>query len=546
MELIRFITKISGKTIVYATVLGLFSGVINTGLIAAINKGLFDKSSPNHQMVWIFIGLCVAMLVTRIISQLLLVKYSLRTLSQLQMEISEKVLSAPLQNVEAIGAAKIMTAITADIDILANTLVMIPMLTMQFAILIGCLGYLAWLSWSLFMVLFGVIITGIVLHLSITKKAKLYISKAREAQESLLKYMRDLTDGVKELKLNKRRSDQFLSEHLHKTVETIREHKVKGRFYHVFAQSWGQVLIFIAIGALVFVWPIFQPDSIKTVGAYILIMLYAMGPLSSIMGRLPNISQANISLSKVKALGISLAGSDYVESNTERDIKHTWSSLELHDLYYRYSQHDGKQTFLLGPINLTVQPGELIFFVGRNGSGKSTLAKLLVGLYAPTSGTIEFDGKNIDHENRFWYRQHFSAVFSDYHLFESILGIDYNETTSIETQNFLERFGLKQEVAIDNGMFSTLALSQGQRRRLAMLSAYLEDRPFYVFDEWASDQDPEFKELFYTQLLAEIRAKGKAIFVISHDDSYFHVADRIIMLEHGKVVEQINSQVINM
>jgi putative ATP-binding cassette transporter len=90
-------------------------------------------------------------------------------------------------------------------------------------------------------------------------------------------------------------------------------------------------------------------------------------------------------------------------------------------------------------------------------------------------------------------------------------------------------------VQVKDGSFSSIALSQGQRKRLALLTAYLEDRSIYVFDEWASDQDPMFKQIFYTQLVPELKQRGKTILVISHDDHYFHLADRIVKLDSGKL-----------
>ncbi|MCB1035646.1 MAG: cyclic peptide export ABC transporter, partial [Acidobacteria bacterium] len=75
-----------------------------------------------------------------------------------------------------------------------------------------------------------------------------------------------------------------------------------------------------------------------------------------------------------------------------------------------------------------------------------------------------------------------------------------------------------------------------QRKRLALVTALLEDRPVYLFDEWAADQDPEFKEVFYHQLLPELKARGKTAIVISHDDRYYDVADRVVKLDTGRVV----------
>jgi len=190
---------------------------------------------------------------------------------------------------------------------------------------------------------------------------------------------------------------------------------------------------------------------------------------------------------------------------------------------------------VLGPINLVFQPGELVFLVGGNGSGKSTLAKLITGLYPPETGEIRLDGEPITDENRDDYRQLFSAVFSDFYLFESLLGL---HTTNLDARAkaYLAELHLDHKVKVRNGDLSTTALSQGQRKRLALLTAYLEDRPFYVFDEWASDQDPLFKEIFYTQLLPELKARGKTALIITHDEKFFHLADRTIKLDYGRLV----------
>jgi putative pyoverdin transport system ATP-binding/permease protein len=126
------------------------------------------------------------------------------------------------------------------------------------------------------------------------------------------------------------------------------------------------------------------------------------------------------------------------------------------------------------------------------------------------------------------------VVFSDFHLFESLLGLEGPELDE-RAREYIGQLKLTPKIEVKDGALSTLDLSQGQRKRLALLTAYLEDRPVYLFDEWAADQDPLFKEVFYYQLLPELKAKGKTIVVISHDDHYYHVADRIVKLEYGAV-----------
>ncbi len=190
--------------------------------------------------------------------------------------------------------------------------------------------------------------------------------------------------------------------------------------------------------------------------------------------------------------------------------------------------------FMLGPINLSLQPGELLFIIGGNGSGKSTLAKLITGLYLPQSGSIELNGKPVTDDNVEWYRQHFSAVFSDFYLFDSYLGFE-RDTLDQEVNGYLRQLQLSHKVSVKDGVLSTTNLSQGQRKRLALLETYLEDRPIYVFDEWASDQEPKFRELFYKEMLLNLKQENKIVIVITHDDRYFHLADHVIKLDYGKI-----------
>jgi putative ATP-binding cassette transporter len=215
----------------------------------------------------------------------------------------------------------------------------------------------------------------------------------------------------------------------------------------------------------------------------------------------------------------------------------SWGRLDLVGVTHRYRRENEEESFLLGPVDLSFEPGELVFLVGGNGSGKTTLAKLLVGLYTPESGTICLNGRPVCDADREHYRQHFAAVFGDFYLFERLVGLGRPDLDA-QAADYLRHLRLDHKVTVRDGTFSTTDLSQGQRKRLALLTAYLEDRPVYLFDEWAADQDPLFKKLFYTQLLPELKARGKAVLVISHDERYFGGADRLVRLDYGKLVAE--------
>jgi putative pyoverdin transport system ATP-binding/permease protein len=197
---------------------------------------------------------------------------------------------------------------------------------------------------------------------------------------------------------------------------------------------------------------------------------------------------------------------------------------------------ESERGFLLGPIDLSIHAGEVTFIVGGNGSGKSTLAKVIAGLYPPQSGRIYMDDVLLTELSRDWYREHFSSVFHDFYLFEECLGFD-RANLDREVEDYLRQLQLDRKVSVNNGVLSTIDLSQGQRKRLALLTSYLEDRPIYLFDEWASDQEPLFRDLFYKQILVKLKERGKAVIVITHDDRYFQLADRLIKLNYGKIEE---------
>jgi putative pyoverdin transport system ATP-binding/permease protein len=277
----------------------------------------------------------------------------------------------------------------------------------------------------------------------------------------------------------------------------------------------------------------------QTMTASVLVMLYIVSPMDILSSLLPAFGRARIAMDKIHSLGLSLEEkSTETEAAGQLGPENDWSELSMQGVTHTYYRENETTRFTLGPVNLTLKPGELVFLVGGNGSGKTTLAKLLTGLYSAESGDVQMNGQTITDETRDAYRQHFSMVFSDFFLFDTLLGLNNGQSSQeLDTQaaTYLNKLQLSGSVEIKEGILSTTAVSQGQRKRLALLTSYLEDRPIYVFDEWAADQDPVFKEVFYLHLLPELRAKGKTIIAISHDDRYYYVADRIIKLDYGKV-----------
>jgi putative pyoverdin transport system ATP-binding/permease protein len=343
-------------------------------------------------------------------------------------------------------------------------------------------------------------------------------------------------EGTKELKLHANRRVDFLSQDLETTADSVQNYNVTATDIFAFTGSLGLVLMFLPIGIAVIVAPLWGNLPVSVLSGAALTLIFSLTPLRIILNSMPELVKASVALEKINSLGLSLSA-QMTETETASiplSSKAEGLSFELIDVTHTYKHERDSSCFTLGPIDLAFNPGELVFIIGGNGSGKSTLVKLITGLYVPEDGSIRMNGTTITPDNRERYRQNFSAVFSDFYLFDRLLGLDQSDLDP-QTQDYLVRLQLDHKVQVKDGVLSTTALSQGQRKRLALLTAYLEDRPIYVFDEWASDQDPVFKEIFYSQLLPELRNRGKTVLVISHDDRYFDCADRIVKLDYGKV-----------
>lgn len=540
MNLIRLLLRTSSLHLSLAILAGILSGGTAAGLIALINTTLNQNQPSKTILFWSFVTLCLLRLIANFISQILLIQISQKAILNLRILLSRRILASPLRQLEEIGVHALLAVLVEDIQTISNTIIIIPFLFINIAIVVACLIYLGWLSQLIFFIGVSFMLVGIFSYSLPTMKAMSFLKLAREQEDKLFKHFRTITQGTKELKLHHRRRQAFFSEDLHKTALSSRHHNVVGMSIFAAAASWGQILFFVAIGLLLFTIPTINKIHPTILSAYALTIIYLISPLEYIMSTMPNITRALVALKKVESLGLSLANYSKEIADDTLVLSHDWKCLDLVDITHNYYHEQEKSTFILGPINLKFHQGELIFILGGNGSGKSTLAKLITGLYMPETGNIYLDGKLVNNQNLEWYRQQFSVVFSDFYLFDRFLGFDSNNL-DFQTQKYLVKLQLDHKVKVKNGVLSTTDLSQGQRKRLALLTAYLEDRPIYMFDEWASDQDPVFKEIFYTQLLLELKKRGKTVLIISHDDQYFHLADQIIKLEYGQVkTEHLN------
>jgi putative ATP-binding cassette transporter len=535
MKLLTFLLKSSRRIVFFSLLAGMISGAANVGLLALINIALGNSGPPSRALIIGFVWLCLVLPLTKFTSELLLTNLGQGALLRLRTQLSGQILATPLRYLEEIGSHRLLATLVEDLPMITNALLVIPSLSINLAIVVAGLTYLGWLSLPLLLAVLLFLSIGIITYQVPVIRAVRLLRLAREESDALFNHFRTLIGAKKELKMHRLRQEAFLSQVLQPTAASFCRQNIAGMKIYNAAASWGQILIFIVIGLVIFGLPSFHLAERQSFIGCSLTLLYMMAPLQVIMNSVPTITRANIAIQKMESLGLSLAAQAREPAWVEGiDAKLPWNTLQLDGVTHAYTSESEDTPFVLGPLNLTLYPGELVFLVGGNGSGKTTFAKLLVGLYVPEAGTICFNGQSITNQTRDYYRQHFSVVFSDFHVFETLLGLD-GPTLNQQAQAYLDQLKLGHKVSIKDGALSTTDLSQGQRKRLALLTAYMEDRPFYLFDEWAADQDPVFKKFFYLELLPELKARGKTILVISHDDQYYPCADRLIRLDYGQI-----------
>lgn len=545
LRLIRFLLRaarhipFAGGLLTLSLITSLVAGGASAALVGFINEIVNGAVALSRNTLLAFGGLCLLLPMARLVSEAVLIRLTGRAVFGLRLALARQILAAPLKTLEEKGSPKLLAALTQDITSVSNAVTQLPQLTMQLAVLAGCLGYLVWLSPMMFLVFAGVLVVGVLTYQLPLNRALGHLFRARQRWDELFEHFKALTDGIKELKLNRRRRQAFFDDQLEATAESLYRTGVRGGTIYAAAASWGQLLLFVTIGGVLVLGYLVWNVEVRVLTGFSLMILYMMTPLEVVLNIFPTFGQAAVSAQAVERLGLGLdAEARGDEQPTELAPAGSWRELTLEGVRHTYHREGEDSSFTLGPLDLTVQRGELLFLVGGNGSGKTTLMKLLVGLYEPEAGRILLDGEEISEQDREAYRQLFSAIFFDFYLFQALLGV-VPDGLEQRVEEFLRKLHLSHKVQLREGALTTTELSQGQRKRLALMTAYLENRPIYVFDEWAADQDPSFKEIFYRQLLPELKAAGHTAVVISHDSRYFELADRIVRLEEGQLVAEL-------
>ena len=517
-------------------------GISNASILAAINAGVQDAGTGQKPGLWAASLFLVALFLFMRSQQYVTITATAEIeaiIHKLRLRIMDLIRRSELLEMEKIGRARIVAAVTSDTAVLTQASNMLCF-TVQGAVLIFFVGlYVAYLSLTAFL-LTVVIVSGAatIFH---QKNRRLSEQKSESAawERRLFDRLTDFLDGFKEVRLNSARSDDLFADALEvsKTAANIKI-RTQAETFKMIVTS--QISMYILLGAVVFVAPNLSSSLGGTsIAKTTTALLFVVGACFGLVQSIPILLNANAAANRIDRLEQALRATLIPRERQAIAAPQRFDRIEMHNIVFRYVDRFSDTVFKIGPIDFTLDSNELVFITGGNGSGKSTFLRVLSGLYPPDSGEVLLDGRPVTNANRDEYRELISGIFFDYHLFKRLYGIPDADPTDVN--RLLTQFRLADKTALTDGEFRTLDLSGGQRRRLALIVSLLEKRPIMLLDEWTAEQDPEFRRKFYDELLPEMLRAGATIVVITHDDRYLdelRLPARRIRMDEGRIVEQ--------
>jgi putative ATP-binding cassette transporter len=539
--------------------LNLVNAAVSVGIIAYINQ-TFISQSELTTLSWSSLGqfalLVLLLLVTTFVSQYALTRLGHKFVYELRTKLVKQIIDTTVPQIDHLGSARLLASLSSDIQSITVAFVRMPELVQGVILSAGVGLYLGWLSLPLLFIVLSWIVMTIWISTLLVKHVYTHLTELREINDALYQDYQSIIEGRKELALNQHRAEKLYTDDFLAHAKSYEKTVTKSDTFHLSAVNWSNIMMFASIG-IVFAVANYLDIPMGVATTFSLTILFMQSPLLHAVGAYPTLQTAQVALEKIQSLELAEHQPSFATDTVAQD----WQSITLNNINYRYvgssnSSHapdtavnDNAQNSdnsdnnqnpsnnILKSVNLTLQRGDVVFLIGANGSGKSTLAKIITGIFTPTTGTVQVDGQSVNSENNADFRQLFSAIFSDQHLFKQLIGYEGNEPDADLVSDWLHKLNLQEKVSVSDHKLSTDKLSQGQRKRLAMLIAVAEQKDILLLDEWAADQDPAFRRVFYQTLIPELKAMGKTLFIISHDDGYFEHADRLLLMKEGRLIE---------
>ncbi len=455
--------------------------------------------------------------------------------NDLRKKLTAKLKDSDLYAYERIGESILLARIMKETDAISQSLPYIISLVKASTLAIFCFGYMLYLSPFAFIIFTSFSGLGYLIYDHYNKISYEYWNIALKKDVSLFDAFANILHGFKEIKLSSKKKEEIYDIFTSVSNELI-DYKIKSWKVYNANDNFYYALIYVAVGIIIFALPSITPmktaDSIKLLA----LIIYVLNPFWTIASSIPAIGQIDITLQLILEVERKLDASSERVAVDDADGVETitdFSEIRFEDVSFQYYEKD-LPAFKAGPFDFSIKKGEILFITGGNGCGKSTLLKLIATLYHSQTGNISVDNTKITRKLIKPYRELFGSVFSDFHLFDKLYGVA--EVDEDRLHKLLQLMQIDDKTQYVNGGFTAINLSTGQKKRLALVAALMENRPIYLLDEWAAEQDPYFHHYYYKTLLPDLKKQGKTLVVISHDDRYFGSADRLVKMEYGQIV----------
>ncbi|MCW3466348.1 cyclic peptide export ABC transporter [Chitinophaga nivalis] len=541
--MIKHIFQIAGKPalLVKYILLSILSGMFSFAFMAfvnfLINEMMAGKAKTyNIQHIAIFAGIVFFFVLSRRIFSISIINFSQRVFWTIRKEILQLMLRSEYEQFVSFKTA-LHASLVRDVNVLTIASMNVIQFSSSVIVIMASFIYMAIISPLLFAVTLAVLATGVLVYYRSMQHNEGYLKKARDLEDSFILSFNALLHGFKEIHLDPNKGIDIFDKEVSVLEDKSITNNRKAYVGFLNNQIIGQVLFNCLIGVLLLGLAILLQLPAHTVVNFLFIVLFLLGATESVMVILPSLMQAKVSIERVAALQKDLESKERLEYSAGHYLrKADFNSLVFDNIIYTYHpQKTGSTTagFSVGPVSLQVAKGEVVFIYGGNGSGKTTFILSVLGLLKPQEGQVYFNGQILNDENYKSYRMLFGVVFSDFYLFEKLFGLEAPDPERV--QYYLRLFELEHKVTFQDGAFSSRDLSTGQRKRLALISVLLEDKPLLVLDEWAADQDPHFRKKFYTEIIPLLKQEGFTILAITHDDRYYHCADKLYQMDYGKL-----------
>jgi putative pyoverdin transport system ATP-binding/permease protein len=531
------------KVLTVAATAGLGNAMILAIINAAAEHAEQSQTRPMYAVFFV-----VTMIVYVIAQRWILIQAAEQIeaiIHKVRMRIVRQLQHCELLDVEHLGHGVIYSGIARHMQTLSQSASTLTIALQMGILIIFATAYIAYLSLISFVTLAVFMAIALSIYWRKSFSVKNDLRSTLEMDNNVYTVINDLLNGFKESKLNRAKARAII---LRIDEISSKASLMRSNTQILLAQNFvfSQTTFNLLLGTMVFVVPMLTSGYSDVVQKSTTAVLFIIGPIAGLVGSIPIFENASTSAEAIMELeerletlsGIHESKEPISEVN-DGELHATpfsnFKTIELREAIFRYDSPSGdpRDSFSIGPIDLLVKRGETLFITGGNGSGKSTLLKVFTGLYPLRSGRILVDGKRLDSKKVQDYRELFSAVFGDFYLFSHLYGIS-NEALS-EADDLIELLEIHHKVHLEGLDFSTIDLSSGQRKRLALLSAMLEHRPILVLDEWAADQDPMFRRKFYREILDRLRSFGVTVVAVTHDNRFFDAADRQMHMEDGLI-----------